>query len=233
MRNLTALMVMLGGSARRCCKAAEPLRCKYSSTIRVTTAWRGSPGAVTVLPISEGGRYAAVLLGRAKAGGGEDTPIAPCNDRLVLSTATFKQTHRLSEKLLFLGALCIECGRIDDEVEKIILLRRKRGEYGSWLVWSAHGECGHWQMSTIHARVVFIGYQVHIMLPASDRVRRQKPEERHGETARTYRRLGRGAHPFGSGSYGSQSHLMWSTQEVAIIRGLVQKLRMPVQIRII
>ena len=132
-----------------------------------------------------------------------------------------------------MGALCIECGRIDDEVEKIILLRRKRGEYGSWLVWSAHGECGHWQMSTIHARVVFIGYQVHIMLPASDRVRRQKPEERHGETARTYRRLGRGAHPFGSGSYGSQSHLMWSTQEVAIIRGLVQKLRMPVRIRTI
>ena len=84
---------------RRFCKAVEPLRYKYSSTIYVTTLRRRSLRAVTVLPTFKGGLYMVVLLGKVKAGGGEDTPMAPRNDRLVLSTVTFKQTHWLSEKL--------------------------------------------------------------------------------------------------------------------------------------
>jgi hypothetical protein len=96
--------------------------------------------AVAVLPISEGGRYVAVLRGKVRAAGGEDAPMAVCNDRLVLSTVICEQTHRLTEKPLFLAALYIERGRIDDEIENIMLLRRKRTKHGLWLVWSAHGE---------------------------------------------------------------------------------------------
>ena len=92
-------MIILVGSVKRFCRAAEPLRYKYSSTIHVTTLQRGLLRTMTVLPISEGGQYVAVLLEKIKVGEGEDTPIVHCNDRLVLSTGTFKQTHKLSEKL--------------------------------------------------------------------------------------------------------------------------------------
>lgn len=65
--------------------------------------------------------------------GGEDTPAAVYNDGLVVVTAAIcEQTHRLTEISLFLQALHIECGRIDNEVKNGVLFRRKRSIDGWW-----------------------------------------------------------------------------------------------------
>jgi hypothetical protein len=78
------LMVILA-DGRRFCRNVES-RFRYSSTILMIMVRCGSLMAVVPLPISEGGRYAAVLGSKVNVAEGEDTPVIICNDGLVLSS---------------------------------------------------------------------------------------------------------------------------------------------------